>query len=135
MPGRLWQSTLKSWIAGKRLYRYELIFFILTKSIRYPSKPSPGTRKPDGVPRKSPSGDPLFVSNIDSDDEGDSNEGDLIGGEGDSPNNLEVHIPGCGDKYTREKSKNDSTGESTDDSTDESEDDLPKTPIRVEPSQ
>ena len=120
------QNTLKSKFAGKEMFYYELMVIILTRSIRYPSKPDPGNRKPDGPPRKSPSGDPLSKPGMDPADPGDSAKVALIGGKGDPYNKLDVHIPGCGDKYTIEKSK--------DDSSDESEDDLPKSPTKPKPS-
>lgn len=104
--------------------------FILTKLIRYPSKPSPGKLKPDSTPRKAPNGDPLFISNVDSDDEGDSTEEALIGGEADPYSKQDVHIPGCRDRHPTENP----TDDSADESEDESEDDLPKLPTRVIPS-
>ncbi|KAL8720304.1 MAG: hypothetical protein Q9225_002816 [Loekoesia sp. 1 TL-2023] len=65
----------------------------------YPPNPNPGRITPIGPPKKSPSGDPLFVSDIGTDEAGDTADEALVGGNENTDHVPGFHIPGCGDKY------------------------------------
>ncbi|KAL9124460.1 MAG: hypothetical protein Q9217_006212 [Psora testacea] len=86
-------------LAGEELYCLKVKVTTLTKLIRYPPNPNPGSTRPIGPPRKSPSGDPLFASDIGTDEEGDTADEALVGGDENTDHVPGFHIPGCGDKY------------------------------------
>lgn len=93
------QNMFRRQLAGEGLYCLKIKDLTLTKLIRYPSNPNPGRITPIGPPRKSPSGDPLFASDIGTDEAGDSADEALIGENENTDHVPGFHIPGCGDKY------------------------------------
>jgi len=99
------RNTFRRRLAGEELYCLKVKFTTLTRLIRYPPNPNPGRITPIGAPNKSPSGGPLFASNIGTTEAGDTAVEALIGGNENTNNVPGFHIPGCGDKYNGAGSK------------------------------
>ena len=92
-------NMLRRKLAGEDWHCLKVEDVTLTRFDRYPPKPNPGSMKPSEAPTKSPKGEPLFVSDIGTDEAGDTADEALIGGNENIDHVPGFSIPGCGDKY------------------------------------